>query len=1008
MMRGQVTSPPVVVMRNSQGTRVSQNLQNRHSYHAGVHDSDFGPMGLHSYGGSAECVFGDPNAAYMYVKVLREEPCNNKRRSAVFPRLEVVREGTEMSEHQNFFDSSRGSLNIDPMQQGHDVQSDSPRGSTISGSSKGDSQHPHQHPHVMPQNNGFPIHGQVLVDPSTGQHYIVPQSAFFQPMQPMYYPPPQAAPMFYPYPPQQQGYPMSNGSMMGQYGAGRSPMLMNRHFPVPPRSVVSQPQDERREPESFDDPAPPSPSYPTHPTPPLRNFPTPPLSTASLPTPYRPIQMQSLGENMQPDDPESGFRRSSARSSLERAGPAAVQAQVNDRRPQKSERTPLYGGPPPWWAQEAVDPISSTSDVESSRRTSPPMKVTSNSDNEAARPPPRPAVPPARPVRMDFDFSAPSVEEKVQKPVLIASKSVRMDIDLATVVPQESPPEKSKAMPRAPATAFTVNFDDPEGDVSLQDAARKSVQARRILTRRTGNVNPDAPTKTTKPTRESAPNAPEFPENNTNKRYLLHKLLGKEDGEGPEGLDSAGGDVDRKDTDNVSEAGTFVIDTSTRQSCMPAHMMPSRIVEDSDATDDSSSDSDSEVAPSSAAAREVAPSTPKSDQRSGDFLKELAKLRQMAGLPPGTALGGVAAAPSRASESTNRTSTTRGRAVGVRPSGGATTSSARSVQPPPLPPQTAPSSANSGHRSRAMQPCPAAGTPNNRLSRGDGGRLSLRSSAGLPAAPIPGSPQLSGNKRPPFRAGGPTGRISLGNTQQQKEHEMNAWLRRKDYNPMKAAAEARKAKELKAREEQFASNRSMSFHVGPAPNFLPLRDRSGSRLSRNRSQESLAEDAATQASQRLIAEYSRGVVSDISRLTQQSNRPGANKLSGLARAVDMLSQKCKKSIELIRSQNKGCLSVSVEDLLSAAAEPPRVNESLNEQLERLSDAFDAVQRYLEQYSLDGHDSPVPQQFYEEDLHSAVSAFSNASLRSRSNSNEGPPSQSSYRSKILAHSNANKN
>ena len=82
-------------------------------------------------------------------------------------------------------------------------------------------------------------------------------------------------------------------------------------------------------------------------------------------------------------------------------------------------------------------------------------------------------------------------------------------------------------------------------------------------------------------------------------------------------------------------------------------------------------------------------------------------------------------------------------------------------------------------------------------------------------------------------------------------------------------------------------------------------------------------------------------------------------MSGLQKAVDMLSQKCKKSIELIRyfvslrivslfeasrNQNKGCLSVSVEDLLAAAAEPPRVGETLDEQLDRLSDAFDAVQR----------------------------------------------------------------
>ena len=82
------------------------------------------------------------------------------------------------------------------------------------------------------------------------------------------------------------------------------------------------------------------------------------------------------------------------------------------------------------------------------------------------------------------------------------------------------------------------------------------------------------------------------------------------------------------------------------------------------------------------------------------------------------------------------------------------------------------------------------------------------------------------------------------------------------------------------------------------------------------------------------------------------------------------------SFLIFRSQNKGCLSVSVEDLLSAAAEPPGAHESLNEQLERLSDAFDAVQRYLEQYSLDGHQSPIPE-FNEdpEDGHSLASGFS---------------------------------
>ncbi|KAK6059606.1 hypothetical protein COOONC_02763 [Cooperia oncophora] len=284
--------------------------------------------------------------------------------------------------------------------------------------------------------------------------------------------------------------------------------------------------------------------------------------------------------------------------------------------------------------------------------------------------------------------------------------------------------------------------------------------------------------------------------------------------------------------------------------------------------------------------------------------------------------------------------------------------------------------------------------------RGDGGRYSMRGHA---PGVAPSSPQPN-VKRPPFRAGAAPLRTGT-NIAQQKEQEMNAWLRRKDYNPMKAAAEARKAKELKAsdsnlsvlsnssdteRGEQFVSNRSISFHVGPvagkpakALNSRILQKQGFGEITRNRSQESLAVEEAEHASQRVLAEYSRGVVQDITRLSQQSSRASGKQLSGLARAVDMLSQKCKKSIELIRSQNKGCLSVSVEDLLAAAADPPRKGETLNEQLDRLSDAFDAVQRYLEQYSLDGHQSPIPD-FTDDasEIQSVASSFTAHSSHSR--------------------------
>ncbi|CAJ0586252.1 unnamed protein product, partial [Mesorhabditis spiculigera] len=246
-------------------------------------------------------------------------------------------------------------------------------------------------------------------------------------------------------------------------------------------------------------------------------------------------------------------------------------------------------------------------------------------------------------------------------------------------------------------------------------------------------------------------------------------------------------------------------------------------------------------------------------------------------------------------------------------------------------------------------------------------------------------------KKPPFRTGAITNRPPPPNPHvvAQREQEMNAWLRRKDYNPMRAVQEAKKAQQQqKQRADNFTSNRSMSFHVGAGKMPVKRSNSPGTSLSRNKSDESLAYEGAStaSASQKVLAEYSRGVVKDINRLTEKSRKSDAKEMSGLARAVDLLSNKCKKSIELIRSQNKGCLSVSVEDLLATAVEPPGESESLGEQLERLSDAFDAVQRYLEQYSLEGRGSPVPEEDEMPETSSLVSGFSSLGLRNKQRAN----------------------
>lgn len=917
----------------------------------------------------------------------------------------------------------RRELGVDTMQQGSELQ-DSPRGPpSVASTKRDDVNYHHSQPHMVPQGS-IPIQGQVLVDPATGQHYIVPQATFFSPsVQPMYFQPP-PAPVYYPYGQvHTQGYVMQSAPPQAQYSV---PIAAYQQRPYGYRpgyahstassEDVSRRDDDRR----LEDPPPSSPSismasqsgfFPA-------SFVSP--STTSFAQQYRHHQNpQRSSPNSQPEDPESGrdgFRRDVTRSSAEfqrlsgefRRQGSGEFGRSNDSfsrhgngdslrssdgyfrggnedgpnfarnvdAARQTERTPRYGGPPPWWGRHREEQSESLTDAESPRhhpRSSPPGGTHSESELGRARPAP------AKAVRMDIDFSKLG-EDEAPKPKPTTSRSVRMDIDLSKL-PDETKVTEKKAPSRAPATAFTVNFDSAEEELSLQDAARKSAQARRILGRRSGGGG----SATSSGSQDSGHRASDLPQSqSTNKRYLLNKLLqgeGKSSEENPEGAEVE----ERKECDVSSEAGTYVVDMSTRVGPGPAsQLMAAKIIEDSDSSSDSSSDSESDESPDprqkTAAAppprsptQKAAPAQPESTTTTterSDLVREMAKLRNLAGMRPTTS-----PAESRGSYTS-------------RPSGPYDNSRPGPATPPQLPrPCTARTSLSAQPSNRSSLAASRSGggggggsstSSNAPFRRGDGGRYSMRGQA---PGVAPSSPQQSA-KRPPFRAGAAPVRTFGVNPAQQKEQEMNAWLRRKDYNPMKAAAEARKAKELKARGEQFMSNRSVSFHVGPVMQ-KPIRRDGFGEITRNRSQESLAVEEAEHASQRVLAEYSRGVVQDISRLSQQSSRATGKQLSGLARAVDMLSQKCKKSIELIRSQNKGCLSVSVEDLLAAAAEPPRKGETLNEQLDRLSDAFDAVQRYLEQYSLDGHESPIPE-FTDDasEIQSVASSFTTHSSLSR--------------------------
>ncbi|KHJ87872.1 hypothetical protein OESDEN_12343 [Oesophagostomum dentatum] len=381
----------------------------------------------------------------------------------------------------------------------------------------------------------------------------------------------------------------------------------------------------------------------------------------------------------------------------------------------------------------------------------------------------------------------------------VTAKAVRMDIDFSKVGQDETP--KPKPPQRAPATAFTVNFDSASEEVSLQDAARKSAQARRILNRRSGGAG------------AAHRNAPgELPPSNpSNKRYLLNKLLHGEGQNSEEAGAAESTEVeDRKEADVSSEAGTYVVDVSKRVGGGPAsQLMAAKIVEDSDSSSDTSStESDSgsecEEEPQTTARHVPSPPKPtpptqptsprpsepevKKPVEKSDLAKELTKLRAMAGIRPTTS-------PAAQQQVT-------------RPAGLYDHSRPGPATPPQQPPRP-----TTGRASLGAQPtnrnCLAAsrggGTAGSTASgpfrRGDGGRYSMRGANAQGVAPS--SPQQNA-KRPPFRAGVAPMRpgfanFQFGNPEKQKEQEMNAWLRRKDYNPMKAAAEARRAKELKAR-----------------------------------------------------------------------------------------------------------------------------------------------------------------------------------------------------------------
>ncbi|VDN53343.1 unnamed protein product [Dracunculus medinensis] len=166
--------------------------------------------------------------------------------------------------------------------------------------------------------------------------------------------------------------------------------------------------------------------------------------------------------------------------------------------------------------------------------------------------------------------------------------------------------------------------------------------------------------------------------------------------------------------------------------------------------------------------------------------------------------------------------------------------------------------------------------------RGEGGRFSMRGCSILGPKNVAASVASAKN-------------ISI------QRADMTAWLRRKDYNPMKAVAEARKMQQLKSRNSRTKFGKKKHF-IYSGIQFIIIYNRTRFKLP----------------------------------------------VLELERCVQELAAKCNRSIELIKNAHHGELSKSVENLLELAVEPSKECQiSVADQLDRLSSAFDAIQKYLE-------------------------------------------------------------
>uniref|UniRef100_A0AC35TQW4 Uncharacterized protein n=1 Tax=Rhabditophanes sp. KR3021 TaxID=114890 RepID=A0AC35TQW4_9BILA len=570
-----------------------------------------------------------------------------------------------------------------------------------------------------------------------------------------------------------------------------------------------------------------------------------------------------------------------------------------------------------------------------------------------------------QPTKLDSPSSPPSEKkkdvfarqvapQKVTSPVQPVPKSIRLDFDFNAIEPLAKEPAKTPVC-RVPPTAFTIIFDEDEEGSPHKKRPKNFEEAR--LAKLNAKRNKNFAEMTAR--KEAAANGQDP------KRFLLGKLLQGNSNNTKLPLNIVSNSRKQKaDTDTLSDAGTYVVNEDNE-------MVMSRVL-DSD-EEDSMVHSDSDDGRNSPISN-LKKNNRKGSSGSGDSFYSDKTVEDGKKKQPSSPVSSRFASSSNSGSS--KVASARSNVV----SNNVMTTSVSKAPPKSmnLPSvtvkQTVASKARQAMNDQSLGtkngPELSRSTARNTVTpttstttssfrpkrfhsetRADGGRFSMR---GQQPAP---TPVVTAQIRPPFRTGISTAKpITAASPRDSTEYA--AWLRRKDYNPMKAAAEAKKMEKLKQRTDNYSSNRSISFHHGTATkdNVPPQPMSSRFSSSNTKLKKSNSHDMEDSMQTSMDSIHEDDILSSHNFDNSQYNSQSS---LNLTKTVDELTSKCQKSIQLIKLCSGHNLSESVENLLEQVVETSNKHDhgDLGVRLENLNAAFDAVQKYLEEHHKERLNSP---------------------------------------------------